>query len=355
MKTAVIDGITGQDGTYLASYLLTKGYVVVGIKRRTSTPNNERLEFIKHQNLFITNGDITDANSINRVVKEYQPDEYFHLASQSHVGVSFQIPHSTSEINCLGTLNTLEAIRHVKPDTKYYFAASSEMAANRLITEGDKYKCIDENFPWSACSPYGASKIYGFNMTKHYREAYDIFACNGVLMNHESSIRGNHFVTRKITTGIADIVYGRKNHIALGNIDAKRDWGFAGSYIVAMHKMLQHSIPDDYVIAANECYSVRDFLKLAFEIAGLGDYQKYIKIDPQFYRPTDIDLLLGDYSKAKKILKWEPTVKFEELVEWMVQYDLNREHNPGKARQYVHDALWLKQNDPHKYEVIYGS
>jgi len=237
MKTAVITGITGQDGFYLASLLLSKGYVVVGIKRRTSTPHDQRLRMLKHQNLFLVSGDVTDSASIQRIVTKYQPDEFYHLAAMSHVGFSSEAPQITQDINCAGTVNTLEAIKDLKPDCRYYFAASSEMFGNQLeesslVARAPSTIRLNELSKMEPRSPYGASKIFGFGMTKHYREAYGLFACNGILFNHESALRGENFVTRKITKSIADIVAGRSDKITLGNIDAKRDWGFAGDYCI---------------------------------------------------------------------------------------------------------------------------
>jgi len=346
-KTALITGITGQDGFYLASYLLNKGYVVVGVKRTTSVPNDARIKLLMpHQNLFIVNGDVTDAFSIQRIMEQYQPDEFYHLAAMSHVGKSFKIPKATQDINCGGTLNCLEAIRSIKPDTKFYFAASSEMFGDQLnvpMSLGRGFITLDEDSPLSARSPYGASKIYGFNLTRNYRESYNIHACNGILFNHESPLRGEHFVSRKITLGISDIVHGRADKIVLGNIDACRDWGFAGDYVRAMHMIINHEEPDDFVVAVRHSHSVRDFLSLAFNVAGLGDYQKYIEISKEFYRPSDIEVLLGNPDKATDILGWAPQVSFEKLVELMVRHDVETDQN--KKRQLVHDALSFKKGD----------
>lgn len=350
MKTAIITGITGQDGFYLASLLLSKGYMVVGIQRRTSVPHDQRLKMLDHQNLILVNGDVTDSSCIHRIVAEYMPDEFYHLAAQSHVGFSSEAPQITQDINCTGTTNTLEAVKDLVPDCRYYFAASSEMFGNQLdetivVDRAPSVMKLNELSTLAARSPYGASKIFGYNMTRHYREAYDIFACAGILFNHESPLRGENFVTRKITKSIADIMAGKSDKITLGNIDAKRDWGFAGDYVKAMHLMLNHSEPDDFVIATGECYSVRDFLLRAFKHTGwpLSDeleqmIDKYVKFEKRFLRPSDINVLLGDAKKAKEILGWEPTISFDKLVQSMMKYDL-AEVSGQSGRHFVGDAL----------------
>jgi GDPmannose 4,6-dehydratase len=292
-----------------------------------------------HQNLFLVHGDVTDAFSIQRIVEQCKPDLFFHLAAMSHVGKSFEIPKVTESVNCGGTLNCLEAIRSIKPDFKFYFAASSEMFGdylNRPVSMRATMK-LNEYSTLSARSPYGASKIYGFNLTRQYRDSYNIHACNGILFNHESPLRGEHFVTRKITLGIADIVNKRVDHIMLGNLDARRDWGFAGDYVHGMCDIIMHDTPDDFVIAAGESFSVKEFLTLAFGVAGLGDYKKYVEISDKYKRPSDIENLVGDASKARKALGWESQMSFEDMVTFMVLHDL--ETDPLKRRLLLQDSL----------------
>lgn len=340
-KVAVITGVSGQDGFYLASYLLSKGYIVAGIKRRTSLPNDGRLQYIKHANFFVENGDITDSNSIRRIIAKYMPDELYHLAAQSHVHFSFESPKSTEEINCGGTVNVLEALREIKKDCKFYFAGSSEMFGDQLYSGN---VMLNEDSTMKARSPYGASKIFGFNLTRHYREAYNMFACNGILFNHESPLRGENFVTRKITKSIADIIQGRSEFITLGNIKAKRDWSFAGDMVKGMHLILQHEKPDDFILASGKSYSVEEFLVKAINVWNEEDLntenliKKWVKIDPKFYRPTDINVLLGDSSKARELLGWKPEFSFNQLVEMMVNFDI------FVSRKYINDALYLKEN-----------
>jgi len=338
-KTAVITGITGQDGFYLTSLLLSKGYVVVGLVRRTSMPTDQRISQIKHQNLFLVEGDLTDIMSIYRIVKDYQPDEFYHLGAQSHVGESFKTPISTLEINGIGTLNCLEAIRNVKPDTKFYFAGSSEMFGNHLSDEYSENRNIivplDEKSPMTARSPYGASKIYGYHITKNYREAYGMFAAAGILFNHSSPIRGETFVSRKITMGVADIMDGKTDKLALGNLDASRDWFFAGDAVRAMYEILQQDVPDDFVIAMGQDYSIRHFLDIAFGYVEL-DWKKYVTIDQKFFRPSELYTLVGDADKAHRILGWKPTISFDTMVEMMVRYDMAA---PDDKRKLIGDEL----------------
>lgn len=341
MRTAIISGSTGQDGFYLASYLLNKKYKVIGIKRTTSVSNDARIKLLMmHPNLRIVHGDITDLSSMQNIIRAYQPDEFYHLASVSHVGKSFQIPISVCHTNGLGTLNCLEAIRLIKPDTKFYFAGSSEMFGDQLnISESlsKDFLTLDEQSQMLARSPYGASKIYGYNITRCYRESYGIFACNGILFNHTSPLRTEHFVSRKITTGIRDIIRGISNNIKLGNINTARDWGFAGSYVKAMHMILNNFEADDFVIATGRAFSIKEFLEIAFHAAGLGDYEKYIEISEDFFRPADINILLGDATKAKTILEWQHDIDFPKVIEMMVKYDL--ETDPTKKRKLIGDAL----------------
>jgi len=344
-KTAVITGITGMDGFYLTSLLLNKGYVVVGLVRRTSIPTDQRISQIKHQNLFLVEGDVTDIMSVYRIVKDYQPDEFYHLAAQSHVWESFKTPISTLEINGMGTLNCLEAIRNIKPDTKFYFAGSSEMFGNYL---GDEYSedrhiiiPLDERSPMTARSPYGASKIYGYHITKNYREAYGMFAAAGILFNHSSPIRGETFVSRKITMGVADIMAGKTDKLVLGNLDASRDWFFAGDAVKAMYQILQQDVPDDFVIAMGQDYSIRHFLDIAFGYVEL-DWKEYVTIDQKFFRPSELYTLVGDADKARKMLGWKPTVAFDTMVEMMVRYDMAE---PDNKRKLIGDELLKGENN----------
>ncbi len=322
IKVALITGITGQDGSYLAELLLSKGYEVHGIMRRSSSFNTERIENIyqdpheSHRRLFLHYGDLSDASNLNQILKATQPDEIYNLGAQSHVKVSFEIPEYTTNTTAMGTLRLLDAIRENKIPTKFYQAGSSEMFGEVLE------KPQKETTPFNPASPYGAAKVFAHNICKIYREGYGMFICNGILFNHESPRRGKTFVTRKITTGIADIMAGKKDKIFLGNLEAKRDWGYAPEYVEAMWLMLQHDKPDDYVIATNETHSIKEFLDEAFGHLGITDWQKYVGIDPKYYRPVEVDYLLGDYSKAKKQLGWEPKVKFKELVKIILEADL---------------------------------
>ncbi|MCB9757534.1 MAG: GDP-mannose 4,6-dehydratase [Candidatus Omnitrophica bacterium] len=320
-KKALISGITGQDGSYLAEFLLKKGYDVYGLIRRSSTFNTDRIEHLyqdpheKNVRLTLVYGDLNDASSLNRIVKTIKPDEIYNLGAQSHVKVSFEIPEYTAEITGMGTIRFLEAIRDSGIRTKFYQASSSEMFGKVLETPQT------ETTPFYPRSPYAAAKVYAYWMTVNYREAYDMFACNGILFNHESPRRGETFVTRKITMALARIKQGVQKTLYLGNLDSKRDWGFAGDYVEAMWLMLQQKKAQDFVIATGETHSVKEFLEEAFSYAGL-DWQKYVKIDKRYFRPTEVDLLLGDSSKAHKSLKWKPKVNFKELVKMMVDADM---------------------------------
>lgn len=321
-KKAFITGITGQDGSYLAELLLSKGYEVHGIMRRASTFNTERIDPIyqdphaSHQRLFLHFGDLADASNLNHLLKTIEPDEIYNLGAQSHVRVSFDIPEYTSNIDALGTLRLLDAIRENKIPTKFYQAGSSEMFGEVLETPQK------ETTPFNPASPYGAAKVFAHNICKIYREGYGMFICNGILFNHESPRRGKTFVTRKITTGIASILAGKTDKIYLGNLEAKRDWGYAPEYMEAIWLMLQQEKPDDYVIATGETHSIREFLDQAFSLIGISDWQKYIGIDPKYYRPVEVNSLQGDPRKAKKALGWEPKVKFKALVKMMLEADL---------------------------------
>jgi len=316
MKNALIFGLTGQDGTYLADFLLKKGYNVFGTFRRTSHRCFERIEELGIFNdVTKIKADLSDQTSINSAIREAKPDEVYNLAAQSFVGASFQQPILTSDITGIGTLRILDSIRENAPDTKFYQASSSEMYGN---FPGVK----DENTYFRPRSPYGAAKVFSHHITNHYKEAYNIFACCGILFNHESPLRGLEFVTRKITYELALIKFKKQKKFSLGNIYAKRDWGFAGDYVEAMWLMLQQEKPDDYVIATGESHSVEEFLTLATEYAGLGDWKDFISIDKNLLRPTDIEDLVGDSSKAKKQLGWKPKMEFKNLVKEMVEHDL---------------------------------
>jgi len=313
-KKALITGITGQDGSYLAEFLLKKGYGVIGMIRRTSTINFERIQHIQDK-VKIVQGDLLDQNSLIEILKTHKIDEVYNLAAQSFVPASWSQPLLTGEITALGVARMLEAIKSVNPKIRFYQASSSEMFGK--VAESPQ----NEKTRFHPRSPYGVAKVYGYWITINYRESYNIFACNGILFNHESPRRGLEFVTKKITDGVARIKAGLADELRLGNLDAKRDWGFAGDYVEAMWLILQQDKPDDYVIATGETHTVREFCKLAFERAGL-DYKKYVKVDKKLFRPAEVRLLLGDASKSRKILKWKPKVTFKQLVEMMVDHDL---------------------------------
>lgn len=319
MKKAIITGITGQDGSYLAEFLLSLGYEVYGMVRRSSTENFERIEHIKDKIKFY-HADLLDFSSLIEMVDEIRPDEIYNLAAQSFVPTSWKQPILTGEFTALGVTRLLEAIKLVDKKIRFYQASSSEMFG-KVLEIPQK-----ETTPFYPRSPYGVAKVYGHFITVNYRESYGIFACSGILFNHESPRRGREFVTRKISEGVAKIKLGLQDKLYLGNLEAKRDWGFAGDYVKAMYMMLQQDNPSDYVIATGETHSVREFVKLAFERVGL-DYEKYVVIDKDLFRPAEVDQLVGDYSKAKKILGWEPTVTFKELVYMMVDSDLKNLKN----------------------------
>ncbi|HLJ94378.1 MAG TPA: GDP-mannose 4,6-dehydratase [Gemmataceae bacterium] len=320
-KKALITGITGQDGSYLAEFLLSKGYEVHGIIRRASTFNTERIDHLyqdPHINgvrLFLHFGDMADSTNLIKLLYRIQPEEIYHLAAQSHVRVSFDIPEYTGDVTGLGTIRILEAIRETGLKARFYQASSSEMYGK--VQEVPQR----ETTPFYPRSPYGAAKVYAYWVTVNYRESYGMFSCNGILFNHESPRRGETFVTRKITRAVAHIQAGLQDKLYLGNLDAKRDWGYAKDYVEAIWLMLQQDRPDDYVIATGETHSVRDFLDEAFSYAGL-DWRKHVEIDPWYYRPAEVDLLVGDASKARRELSWEPKVKFKDLVRLMVDADV---------------------------------
>jgi GDPmannose 4,6-dehydratase len=318
MKKALITGITGQDGSYLADFLLAKGYEVHGIVRRVAFEDSEhrlwRLKNIRDK-IHLHAGSLESYASIFNVVEDVKPDECYHLAAQSFVSYSFEDEFSTIDTNIKGVMHILSAIKKRSPKCKFYFAGSSEMFGKVKQTPQI------ESTPFYPRSPYGISKVAGFDLTRNYREAYSIFACSGVLFNHESPRRGFEFVSRKISSGVARIKLGLEKYLYLGNLEAKRDWGYAGDYIEAMWLMLQHDTPDDYVIATNQVHSVKDFAKSAFAVVGL-DWEKYVKTDEKFYRPSEVNFLQGDYTKAEKVLEWRPKVFFEDLVKMMVESDL---------------------------------
>ena len=315
MKTALITGISGMDGSHLADFLLEKGYKVYGMERRSSYVNNINTKHLEDQVTILT-GDMTDQNSLFRCLKESNPDEVYNLAAQSFVGESWNTPEQTSNVTGLGVLRVLEAIREFNPKIKFYQASSSEMFGRMVENPAN------ENTPFYPRSPYGVSKLYGHWITKNYRESYDMYACSGILFNHESERRGIEFVTRKISDGVAKIKLGLSDHITLGNLDAERDWGYAPDYVEAMWLMLQQNTPDDYVIATGEKHSIRDFLEASFNYIGINDWESYVKQDARFMRPAEVDVLRGDYTKANKELNWTPKTSFNELVKIMVDNDL---------------------------------
>ena len=330
---AIIFGITGQDGSYLAELLLEKGYEVVGITRRVSVPTLIRVTHILPK-IKIIEGDITDAFSVSNVIKEEEPDEIYNLAAQSHVGTSFKQPSLTWDVTAGGALNILEAIRYSgrKDDIKFYQASSSEMfGKNYNLREGfaEMIKYQDEKTPFMPQSPYAIAKLAAHHLVRNYRDSYGIFACSGILFNHESERRGEKFVTRKITKWIGEFVASGMDKefpaLRLGNLDAKRDWGHAEDYVRGMWEMVQHETPNDYVVATGETHSVREFLDIAFKHIGIDDWDDFVVIDPEFYRPAEVDYLLGIPAKAKRVLGWEPQISFEQLVERMVDSDVEAE------------------------------
>ncbi len=314
MPRALITGVTGQDGSYLAEFLLEKGYEVIGMVRRTSTVNFDRIYHIQEK-ITLVQGDLLDQSSMMDIIAEYQPDEVYNLAAQSFVPTSWKQPVLTGEFTALGVTRILEAIRLVKPDAKFYQASSSEMFGKvREVPQ-------NENTPFYPRSPYGVAKVYGHWITVNYRESYGIYAVSGILFNHESPRRGLEFVTHKVTYGAAKIKLGLADELRLGNLDARRDWGYAPDYVRAMWLMLQQDEPEDYVVATGETHSVRELCEIAFGYLGL-DYRDYVVQDPRYYRPAEVDLLVGDASKAKRKLGWEPSVSFEELIKIMVDADM---------------------------------
>mgnify|MGYP003624331552 FL=1 len=315
MKVALITGISGMDGSHLADFLLKQNYKVYGMERRSSSANSTNIKHLIGK-ITILNGDMTDQNSLLRCLKESNPDEVYNLAAQSFVGESWNTPEYTSNVTGLGVLRILEAIREFNPKIKFYQASSSEMFGRMVENPAT------ENTPFYPRSPYGVSKLYGHWITKNYRESYDMFACSGILFNHESERRGIEFVTRKISNGVAKIKLGLADHITLGNLDAKRDWGYAPDYVKAMWLMLQQEEPDDFVISTGKTHSIREFLDIAFNHIGIQDWSSYIKQDPKYMRPAEVDVLRGDSSKAKSRLDWEGSTPFIDLVIKMVDNDI---------------------------------
>ena len=340
MKKALITGITGQDGSYLTELLLDKGYEVHGVIRRHSTPCTERIDHLLSDaqydgRIFLHYGDLTDSSNAHALIREIQPDEVYNLAAQSHVAVSFEVPEYTAEATGVGTIRLLEAVRQVKPDARFYQASTSELFGGLPDTAPQS-----EATPFYPKSPYGAAKLYSFWITKNYRESYDMFSVNGILFNHESPRRGETFVTRKITLAVARIMAGEQVKLSLGNLDAKRDWGFAGDYVEGMWRMLQQDAPDDYVLATNETHTVREFVEMAFhevgiEIAWCGEGVEekgydpkngrlLVDVDLRFFRPAEVELLWGNPSKAERELCWRRKVSFADLVRMMVRADMER-------------------------------
>ena len=357
---AMVWGITGQDGSYLAEYLLSKGYYVVGVGRRSSVNTKERLAGVENQDdFYYREGDITDATSVSGLINEYKPHECYNLAAQSHVGTSFQQPVSTFQIDAVGPLNLLDSIRTLSPDTRYYQASTSELFGDNTSSDDDIYKTFytadgrrgrvlvgkgreryqGENTAFAPRSPYAVAKMAAHHLVHTYRESYGLHASSGILFNHESPRRGENFVTRKITKWIGQFVneYGPfpfvaslpvEKQLALGNLDAYRDWGYAGDYVRAMHLMLQQSKPDDYVIATGEAHSVREFLDETFNCIGIADWTPYVRIDPKFFRPAEVEYLRGRADKAQRVLGWKPEVTFKELVKKMVENDIQMAKSP---------------------------
>ena len=341
-KRALITGTTGQDGAYLAKFLLDKGYDVFGTFRRLSTPNFWRLQYLDiFERVNLIPVDLIDAASLTEAIKVSEPDEVYHLAAQSFVGTSFEQPTGAGDITGLGVTRILEAVREINPKIKFYQASTSELYGNTL--SGPQ----TEDTPFQPASPYAAAKLYGFSITRIYREGYGVFACNGILFNHESPLRGLEFVTRKISNAVAKIALGLEKELKLGNLKAKRDWGYAPEYVQSMWLMLQQDEPDDYVIATNEAHSVEEFLEKAFAIVNL-DWKKYVKVDERFLRPLDVNFLQGDYSKARQKLGWEPRIKFDQLVEVMVKEDLERWERWQKGERFPWDA----PNYPNENKIL---
>lgn len=328
-KTALITGILGQDEAYLSKFLLEKGYEVYGLMRRYTAPNFTNLDYLGvTDKIEYVTGDMTDEASLMNIIKNIRPDEVYNLAAQSFVGSSWDQAKWTTEVNALGVLYILNAIRFFSPLSKFYQASTSEMFGN-----SSENGLQTEETPFHPRSPYAISKLYSYWITNNFKESYGLFCCNGILFNHESPIRGIEFVTRKISDGVARIKLGLANDIRLGNLDSKRDWGFAGDYVESMWLMLQHEKPDNYLISTGKTHSIRDFLDIAFKHVDIDDWEKYIKIDPRFKRPAELYALHGKSEKAKKVLGWEPKVGFEELVKMMVDADMERIREKNETHQ----------------------
>lgn len=341
-KKAFITGITGQDGSYLAEFLLDKNYEVHAITRRASVFTTQRINhLLKHPNLFTYHGDLADSSNLHMLLSKIEPDEVYNLGAQSHVSVSFEVPEYTAEVDALGTIRLLNALKDLGQSPRYYQASTSELFGGIPGTEPQ-----NEDTQFSPRSPYGAAKLYAYWITKNYRESYDMFASNGILFNHESPRRGETFVTKKITKGVANIIKGNQQYITLGNLNAKRDWGYAKDYVESMWLMLQHERPDDFVIATGNTWSIREFAEMAFENVDIkieweGKNEKevgknkfsgetIIKIDPRYYRPSEVDILKGDATKALKVLGWKPKTSLKKLVKIMVDYDLKYDDYGGE-------------------------
>ncbi len=346
MKKALITGITGQDGSYLTELLLGKGYDVYGIVRRSSSFNTTRIEHLyqdpheQNVRLRMVYGDLNDASSLNKILRDLQPDEIYNLGAQSHVRVSFDVPEYTAEITALGTVRLLEAIRDLGLKPKFYQASSSELYGK--VAEVPQ----TEKTPFYPRSPYACAKAYAHYITVNFRESYDLFACNGILFNHESERRGETFVTRKITRAATRIKLGLQDMLYLGNLDARRDWGHAKDYVEAMWLMLQQDAPDDYVVATGEQHSIREFVEETFGLLDL-DWQEYVKIDPRYFRPAEVETLLGDSSKARRVLGWEPRISFKELVRLMVESDMKLAQQERLLRNAPDDYAVTKNQGSH--------
>lgn len=321
MKTALITGFPGQDACYLADLLLDKGYTVYGIIKRYTSPNYDNLNFLNlsYRGLKLIMADVTDPASLADAMEISEPDEFYNLAAQSYVGGSWRLAYTTAQVDALGPLNCLEAIRRYKPDTRYYQAGTSEMFGNSHINRRQT-----EETPFMPVSPYGVAKLYGYHITRNYRESYDMFACNGILFNHESPIRGIEFVTRKVTDGVAKIVTGKSQNIELGNLDAERDWGHARDFVQAQWLMLQQDSPDDFIVSTGIKHSVRDLCRIAFAAAGISNWEDYVTVSDQYKRPNELHSLHADCDKAKTVLKWQPRYSFETMISEMVAEDIKR-------------------------------
>lgn len=343
---ALITGITGQDGSYMAEFLLAKGYEVHGIVRRTSTFNRTRIDHIRPDTsdyegkLFLHYGELADSEQISNIIYNLKPDEIYHLGAQSHVRISFDIPEYTGNVTGLGTARILEAVRRCGMEMKFYQASSSEMF-------GCSPPPQNENTPFQPRSPYACAKIYAYYMTRNYRDAYNIFACNGILFNHESPRRGENFVTKKITRGVSSIISGRQKYLYLGNLDARRDWGYSPEYVEFMWKILQNKVPDDFVIGTGESHSVMEFMEAAFSYAGL-DFQDHVRIDPKYFRPTEVVDLIADSTKARKSLGWNPEITFNDLVKVMIDADMRSQ---GLEPIGDGDRL-IKAKFPHRWWIV---